>query len=751
MLTEGGAPGAAQGGRQRKGHHGRRGAPKAAPDATAAAEAAPADISADILARVPAAQLQLHTDDLSSDDEAPPRNTIGNVPLEWYKDEGHIGYDVHGKKVGKPASGDGIDKFLASQDNPNFRWTVYDDENAEEYTLTRRDLELLHNLRRGTYAHPEFSEQVSLEGIYTSKVEVHPLSSAPEPKRRFLPSKWEMRKVYRIAKAIREGRYQQAPPKKTRKPPVFLMWGEDDHLIDSGAARGRGPVHIPAPKMPLPGHAASYNPPPEYLFTPEEREAWEKLEPSRRRIDFIPQSYGSLRLVPAYPKLLMERFERCLDLYLCPRFMKNKLNIAPESLLPKLPDPSELRPFPTSLALRYKGHTGRVRCMCISPNGQWLATGSDDGRIRVWDAATARCVTNMDVGGIVHGVAWNPNTAVHLLAAAVGDELLIVFPGNAPAATAEATYRALKGALEAPSADAAPEAKAGSGSRRVVDADGNTVMDEDDADDAAAPRASATGELGPRETRWDASAVLDLLASSQLLASASPRRAGVQLRVKHAHNIRKVCWHAKGDYVVTVAPGAASGAVMIHQLSKHASNCPFQKLKGQVQLAQFHPLKPLLYIANQHSVRVFDLLAGTQVQKLDAGVKWISSMDIHPNGDHLLLGSHDARTVWFDTELSSKPYKTLKYHSAGVRRAVFHPRYPLMATAGDDGNVHIFHARVFNDFVTNPVLVPVKILRAHAVSKEGLGALDCIWHPTQPWIFTGGADGAMSLWHDVGV
>lgn len=28
--------------------------------------------------------------------------------------------------------------------------------------------------------------------------------------------------------------------------------------------------HIPAPAKPLPGHAESYNPPPEYLFTEEE-------------------------------------------------------------------------------------------------------------------------------------------------------------------------------------------------------------------------------------------------------------------------------------------------------------------------------------------------------------------------------------------------------------------------------------------------------------------------------------------------
>ena len=33
----------------------------------------------------------------------------------------------------------------------------------------------------------------------------------------------------------------------------------------------------------------------------------------------LPTSYDSLRLVPAYAAFINERFERCLDLYLCPR------------------------------------------------------------------------------------------------------------------------------------------------------------------------------------------------------------------------------------------------------------------------------------------------------------------------------------------------------------------------------------------------------------------------------------------------
>jgi ribosome biogenesis protein ERB1 len=47
----------------------------------------------------------------------------------------------------------------------------------------------------------------------------------------------------------------------------------------------------------------------------------------------------------------------------------------------------------------------------------------------------------------------------------------------------------------------------------------------------------------------------------------------------------------------------------------------------------------------------------------------------------------------------------------------------------------------------NALVVPVKILKAHEPSKKtGLGAMDCQWHPNQPWLFTCGSEGAIKLW-----
>ena len=73
--------------------------------------------------------------------------------------------------------------------------------------------------------------------------------------------------------------------------------------------------------------------------------------------------------VPAYARFINERFERCLDLYLCPRTRRKRVFVPDaKALVPKLPRPRDLQPFPTQLALRYLGHTGPVRAASFMVN-----------------------------------------------------------------------------------------------------------------------------------------------------------------------------------------------------------------------------------------------------------------------------------------------------------------------------------------------------------------------------------------------
>ena len=94
--------------------------------------------------------------------------------------------------------------------------------------------------------------------------------------------------------------------------------------------RVAGLSYIPAPKPKLPSHEESYNPPPEYLPTEEERAAAAmaaEADESTEARPFQPRAYDSLRLVPAYAEFIKERFERCLDLYLCPRTRRRRVQV----------------------------------------------------------------------------------------------------------------------------------------------------------------------------------------------------------------------------------------------------------------------------------------------------------------------------------------------------------------------------------------------------------------------------------------
>ena len=90
-------------------------------------------------------------------------------------------------------------------------------------------------------------------------------------------------------------------------------------------------------------------------------------------------------------------------------------------------------------------------------------------------------------------------------------------------------------------------------------------------------------------------------------------------------------------------------------------------------------------------------------------------------------------------------YTPGRYHSRAIRSLHFHPSYPLFASSSDDGSIQVFHARVYSDLLTDPLIVPLKILRGHDV-REGLGVLQVKWVPKQPWLLSTGADSTVAVW-----
>ncbi|KAL2426067.1 Ribosome biogenesis protein erb1 [Exophiala dermatitidis] len=642
------------------------------------------------------------------DEEA---NTIGNIPLSFYDSYPHIGYNINGKKIMRPARGEALDALLDSIEIPK-GWTgLTDPSTGKPLQLSKEELELLKKVQMNEVAADGYDPYEPTVEWFTSKTETMPLNSAPEPKRRFVPSKHEAKRVMKIVQAIREGRIlPYKPPKEDEdeedEVPKYDIWADEK-------PRPEHAMHMPAPKLPPPGFDESYHPPPEYLPDKKEKEEWEKMDEEDREKEYLPTDYASLRKVPGYGRFIKEKFERCLDLYLAPRVRRTKLNIDPESLLPKLPNPDELRPFPTHEAGRFHGHKGRVRSLAIDPTGQHLASGGDDGTIRVWTLIPQREVWSVSVGAetAVNVVRWRPGKEAPILAACAGDDIFLCVPRLGT--------------------DTGPEIEA---AQSLLDAGWGYAASENSTSKSTS-------------IKWSR-------------PSSSQREHGVAIIIHLGYTAKTLSFHSSGNHFVTICPATtvpASQAIAIHTISKHQTQLPFRKrLKGggTPQVAHFHPSKPVLFVANQRVIRAYDLSKQSLLKIIQPGARWISSFDVHPTSsstagsDNLIVGSYDRRLLWMDLDLSPRPYKTLRFHEKAIRSVRFHPatnRYPLFADGSDDGSIQVFHGQVTSDMMSNAQIVPLKVLRGHKVTG-GLGVMDLDWHPQHPWLVSAGGDGTCRLW-----
>ncbi|PFX35016.1 Ribosome biogenesis protein bop1-B [Stylophora pistillata] len=549
-------------------------------------------------------------DENDTSDEEDARNTVGNIPVEWYNDYPHIGYNLDGQRILKPATADELDQFLSKMDDPNYWRTVRDKATMKEVVLSNEELDIIDRLQNSQFPGAGYDPYEPYVDFFTGEKMIHPLTNAPEPKSRHIPSKWEHKRVVKIVRAIRNGWIKPKKDEKTDKPRYYLIWDKDDD-----GAKPRHNMHIPAPKMKLPGHEESYNPPPEYLPTEQEIAAWEAMDPDERPRNFLPKKYSSLRLVPAYNKFIQERFERCLDLYLCPRQRKMRIQVNPEDLLPKLPRPKDLQPFPSTESMVYKGHTAVVRCLAVDPTGQWIPSGGDDKVVKFWEVCTGRCLKTLQCGGTVNSMAWNPNPSLTLLAIAVDHKAVVVNHSLGDKLLCAATDELIES---------------------------YTRQGEDEKESGV---------------QWS-------------MAEEKDYRNGERIVLKHSKVISQVTWHGKGDYFASVVPQGGNKSVFIHQMTKRRSQ-------------------------TQRFIRVYNLTKQELTKKLVSNVKWISSMAVHPKGDNLIVGSYDRRLCWFDMDLSTKPYKTLRSHKKALRQVAFHRHYPLFASASDDGTVIICHGRIF--------------------------------------------------------
>lgn len=85
--------------------------------------------------------------DSDDTDANEPANTIGNIDLKFYDSYPHIGYDINGKKIMRPAAGEALDALLDSIEVPK-GWTgLTDPATGKPLNLSRDELELIKKIQ----------------------------------------------------------------------------------------------------------------------------------------------------------------------------------------------------------------------------------------------------------------------------------------------------------------------------------------------------------------------------------------------------------------------------------------------------------------------------------------------------------------------------------------------------------------------------------------------------------------------------
>ncbi|OEL27850.1 Ribosome biogenesis protein ERB1 [Dichanthelium oligosanthes] len=405
--------------------------------------------------------------------------------------------------------------------------------------------------------------------------------------------------VVKLVRAIRNGWIKFDKPKEESN--LYLLWGDETDTADN---KRQGLSYIPAPKPNLP--------------------------------DLSPFE--------------VEGFDRCLDLYLCPRTCKKRINIDPESLKPKLPSKKDLRPYPKTCYLEFKGHTSPVKSISVEITGQCLASAASFLKVLLMVQFVCRrlklvAVSKFGMSEVMSVIL--PGT-LHL----IGLLLLLFFKPFAIL-----PYFPVCKAL------------------CILVIHFIWCREHD--------LLLINAEVGSEEVQMRAKELLKIYEMAPQDDTDGKKPAVRWMKHEKLDGITLIhhkvwlCQMCTGILREITSPQLCqvisfmNDALLMFILSKKHSHHPFRKLPGLPVVATFHPSQKMFFVATKKFVQVYDLQMAQLVKKLESGLHEISSISIHPGGDNVIVGSKDGKLCWFDTDLSTRPYKILKTHSKDIRVLLF--------------------------------------------------------------------------------
>eukprot|EP00340_Litonotus_pictus_P002461 CAMPEP_0170519966 /NCGR_PEP_ID=MMETSP0209-20121228/5178_1 /TAXON_ID=665100 ORGANISM="Litonotus pictus, Strain P1" /NCGR_SAMPLE_ID=MMETSP0209 /ASSEMBLY_ACC=CAM_ASM_000301 /LENGTH=628 /DNA_ID=CAMNT_0010805975 /DNA_START=14 /DNA_END=1900 /DNA_ORIENTATION=+ len=618
----------------------------------------------------------------SSDEDILVRT--GNVPRQWYKDFDHLGYGINSKRVAKPEEEDEIEKFLKKAKSKDWWRNISDEMNNKTVYLSDKDLEIIKRIRAGKYA----SNKITDDEDYFEKnlpYQMYPLSNHSLPKKAFLPSKNEKKMINRLSKMIEDGVIKIKSEKKKKD---FFEDISDVWKFENTSSLYHPSQGFVMPKPEAPDNDESYN--------------------------FNSQSEVSLRRLPKYEKLVEDQYERLLDIFQSARVVKKKQDLTEEDILPKVPSPEELKPFPTKDNIIHTNHANVINAICVEPQGDYIFTGDNAGFLFFSDIITSKVLLEVIIEDNIKSIQYN--NMLSLVSVCCEGGVYFFRPkflerrNQNPSLLTERIL---------------PEIKAKStNSNRKNSTQGN----EDE---------EMNGNKSSKELFYWKTYDTKKVKKSGLLFSLH-RKQG---------ELFNVSWHHKGDFFAVLSKNElGKSQVHVHSLSSLQNFSPTSKNKGDIRAIAFHSTKPHFYVCADSNVYIYDLKQQELVRKFVSNLYPINSICLHPLGGDFVAGSLGGKVAWFQSDLSEKPHLQMEqYHETKIKALAFHSKYNLLTSASKEGKVLLYYSKVYDDFLHDPLIVPLTSLKSFYGNP--MNEVNSVtFHERYPWVMTAGNDKVISIW-----
>jgi WD40 repeat protein/predicted Ser/Thr protein kinase len=296
-----------------------------------------------------------------------------------------------------------------------------------------------------------------------------------------------------------------------------------------------------------------------------------------------------------------------------------------------------------------RGHTGYVYPVAYTPDGRLIASGSwdgasgsRDGSVRLWDAATGEPVARLPQGGNVRALALSPD-GTRLVT--MGDETDGLRVWDVATGGRIATYRTAEKQLVA-------VAYRPGGAHIAVLGPGHTI----EVLDAATGKRVATADAG--RLHYADRRALAYSPDGRLLAGPYE---GNQVGLWEAETYRligKFTGHEGTVLSIAFSPdghrlvsGGADSLICVWDVASRERLLTLRGHADEVFAAVFHPQEARIASGGRDRlVRLWDADTGEELVRLPGHSEYVFSLAFSPDGKTLVSGSGDTTLRLWDTE-----------------------------------------------------------------------------------------------------